>query len=850
MGVVYKARHLGLNRLVALKMISAGAQATLEQRARFHLEAEALASLQHPHIVQVYEVGEHEHRPYLALEFVDGSSLDARRAGNPQVPRQAAQLVETLARAMHCAHQRGIIHRDLKPANVLLDRDGMPKITDFGLAKRLGDESSRTHTGVVMGTPSYMAPEQAAGKIKEIGPLADVYALGAILYDLLTGRPPFAGTTVLETLLQVQFVEPVAPTRLRPKIPRDLETICLKCLQKEPHQRYASAADLAEDLRRFVAGEPIRARPVGRWERLRKWVRRRPAVAALIGVIALAVVGLPVGLTWHTVRLSAERDYAERNLRRALEAVQQMLTEVGEKQLADEPRMEEKRRALLAKALHFYQDFLKEKRTDPALRKETALAHQRLGDVLRLLEQYDAAKEAYSQARILLSQLAADYPSEPEYRQELAYGANFLGEIYRLTSRPREARAAYQTALQLQQQLVAEYPTRLGYQQDLARTYYNLAILLREDNHLEDAEKALTEAITLLEDLVAKAPHEPAYLQHLARSYVNLGPVLRATRRPRQARQRYDQARAVLEKLTDQDPDNPDYRHELGVCLLNRGNLLTGIDPKQAEEAFAAALKRLQPLTRDFPRVPLFRKDLGNAFNSLAGCLVQKQDSCGFLRAFDTTIFAVGSLLVHRRDRAAAREAWMQARDLFAKLAAERRDVPAHRGDLGMVCGNLGWLLAQQGDWKAARPELEEAVACLEDALKPPNARHPDYLSALRGAYQTLAETLLQLQDPDAAAEAAAALPGVFPDRGLDYYYAACFLARCVPLGKEPTLRQRYTDQAVDMLRLAVARGVAKAARLPEIEENNLKPLRPDVVSALLAELHGKPTTDPKSPPR
>jgi urea transport system substrate-binding protein len=297
MGVVYKARQSKLNRLVALKMILSGGHAGEADLARFRTEAEAVARLQHPNFVQVYEIGEHGGLPYLSLEFCPGGSLEHRLAGAPLPPREAAALVEVLARAMESAHGKGVIHRDLKPANVLLGEHDTPKITDFGLAKKL-DEVGPTVTGAVMGTPSYMAPEQAGGKSKEIGPACDTYALGAILYECLTGRPPFKAATNLDTILQVISEEPRAVRQCRPDVPRDLETICLKCLAKRPDDRYASAADLADDLRRFLQGEPIRGRRVGRGERALKWAKRRPAAALLLGLLGLAALALLLGAVW------------------------------------------------------------------------------------------------------------------------------------------------------------------------------------------------------------------------------------------------------------------------------------------------------------------------------------------------------------------------------------------------------------------------------------------------------------------------------------------------------------------------------------------------------------------------
>jgi WD40 repeat protein/tRNA A-37 threonylcarbamoyl transferase component Bud32 len=289
MGVVYKARQLKADRLVALKMILAGGHADTDQLARFRTEAEAIARLQHPHVVQVFEVGEHNGLPFFSLEFCPGGSLDKKLAGTPLPPKEAATLVEKLARGVQAAHEAQVLHRDLKPANVLLATDGTPKVTDFGLAKKL-DARGVTIPGVIMGTPSYMAPEQASGAAQELGPAVDVYALGAILYECLTGRPPFKAATVLDTLRQVVSEEPVPPRQLNAQVPRDLETVCLKCLHKEAAKRYASAAGLADEMGRFLRGEPILARPVGRLERGVKWVRRNPVVAGLTATVAAVLL--------------------------------------------------------------------------------------------------------------------------------------------------------------------------------------------------------------------------------------------------------------------------------------------------------------------------------------------------------------------------------------------------------------------------------------------------------------------------------------------------------------------------------------------------------------------------------
>ncbi len=294
MAVVYQARQLQPNRVVALKMIRAIEHAGPTDRLRFQIETEAVARLQHPHIAQLYEAGEVRGQPFFSLEFCDGGTLAQEWKRQRPSPREAAGLIETLARAMHYAHLRGVVHRDLKPGNVLLaGTERVAKITDFGLAKRIDAEARDvSQSGAIMGTASYMAPEQAAGKVHDTGPAADVYGLGALLYECLTGQPPFCAETALETMQHVLEREPLPPSRRGARVPRDLETICLKCLSKQPARRYASAEELANDLRLFQAGEPIRARAVGTAERTWKWARRRPVLTALLGVVLLAMVGL------------------------------------------------------------------------------------------------------------------------------------------------------------------------------------------------------------------------------------------------------------------------------------------------------------------------------------------------------------------------------------------------------------------------------------------------------------------------------------------------------------------------------------------------------------------------------
>jgi tetratricopeptide (TPR) repeat protein/predicted Ser/Thr protein kinase len=387
MGVVYKAEQAGLKRLVALKMILQGADAKPEALVRFRREAEAIARIKHPNIVQVYEIGEHEGQPYFSLEFVEGGSLSSQLRDKSLPGVEAARLCEQIARAVHAAHEAGIVHRDLKPANVLVTADGVPKVTDFGLAKQL-DGVERTHAGAIMGTPAYMAPEQAAGLTDEIGPAADTYALGAILYEMLVGRPPFKSTSVLDTLLQVKVCEPVPPSKLQPSVPRDLETICLKCLAKAPARRYPSAAAVADDLNRFLKREPIEARRTPLLERASMWVRRNPwkaGAAAAIAFALLLVVGFTTREIGRRVRLAqnrlqtqelllqAQEDQKNQRFDKALERLNQALGAIGKDDaLADlrpgaeeahtEVEAELRRQALAREDQDRYRDFLKDRR--------------------------------------------------------------------------------------------------------------------------------------------------------------------------------------------------------------------------------------------------------------------------------------------------------------------------------------------------------------------------------------------------------------------------------------------------------------------------------------------------------
>jgi tetratricopeptide (TPR) repeat protein len=522
MGIVYKARQVALKRLVALKMLREGPHAGGHELARFRSEAEAVARLQHPHIVQIYEVGEHDGVPYFSLEFVDGGSLKDALAGAPLPAGAAAALVETLARAIQAAHQRGIIHRDLKPANILLASGGreppverpptgdsraplaglIPKIADFGLAKRLDGGPARTHSGAILGTPSYMAPEQTGGRGAEVGPAADVYALGAILYEALTGRPPFRAATALETLEQVRGQEPVPPGQLQPKLLRDLETICLKCLQKEPRNRYASAEALAEDLRRFLAGEPIRARPVGLWERGWKKVKRRPAAAALWGVCAAALLALVAGVLLYQEQRArlAEKELAERVRSDAARARVQELLRQAEEAAARGNWQEAQPPLASARALLGSEPSLAD------LRGQVEGWHARVAG--RLQEQAAARRARDKQADFFRLR------DEAVFHGTLFTGLDVPANLRRSAAAARQALALFGVSAEPGERPVLEACFTTREKADLTSACYELCLILAETLARQDPPQ-LRQAVGLLDRAAKWGPTTRAYhLRH------------------------------------------------------------------------------------------------------------------------------------------------------------------------------------------------------------------------------------------------------------------------------------------------------------------------------------------------
>ena len=529
MGIVYRAVQASLKRTVALKMLR-GLGAGTEELQRFRQEAEAIARLRHPNFVQIHEIGTAEEQPFFSLEYIEGGSLDRVVQGQPQNPVLAAGLIETLARAMAHSHQEGIVHRDLKPANILLQiadcrlqiektsstpadefadksaicnlQSAIPKITDFGLAKQMESDSQQTKSGAVMGSPSYMAPEQAEGRLKDIGPATDIYALGAILYELLTGRPPFRGANTVETLDMVRSREAVAISRLVRSVPRDLETICLKCLQKEPHRRYSSCQELADDLRRFQEGKPIRARAVSNWERGVKWVKRRPLVASLLSLLVLVTAGAFAIILWQLQETEHARREAETNAQSYLKA-------------RDEARANEKAFKAAAKRAEAEADNARTKEMEAVRERNTAKEVSRM--LIGLFQTADplgleglgfrAGREKGGQltARELLDIAAKKV--EVELAKQPVVQATMLdnlGNVYRSLGLLDKARPLLEKGLALRQK-------HLGNRhEDTAASLHHLAWLFHDQGKFRKAEKLYRQALAIRDQRLGKDNLESA----------------------------------------------------------------------------------------------------------------------------------------------------------------------------------------------------------------------------------------------------------------------------------------------------------------------------------------------------
>ncbi|QEH37628.1 Serine/threonine-protein kinase PknB [Aquisphaera giovannonii] len=776
MGVVYRARQPGLNREVALKMILAGADGSPWASARFRTEAEAVARLQHPNIVQVFQVAEHDGLPCLLLEYAAGGTLAQKLDGIPWAVRRAAETAEVLARAMDYAHARGVVHRDLKPSNVLLAADGTPKVADFGLAKLVQGGESLTRTGDVLGTASYMAPEQAGGPGK-VGPTADVYALGVILYEMLTGRPPFRAESTHQTLRQVIAVEPVSPGRLRPGLSRDLETICLKCLEKRPAKRYASAGHLGDDLRRFLDGRPIQARRVGPIGRLVRWSGRHPAVAGLTAALATLVAAAAIGLMLSARNERRLRLQAEGNLDVARQIVDEMYTQVAA-DVEGRPGMDAYQRRLLERALRFYRSFALRQSGRPEVRHEAAEAGLRAGDITLKLGRVEEAEEAYRGAVEVLEGLAGEAPAEPRYRSTLAGGLDRAGRLAAATSRTDRAEAMLRRAVAMYETLAAGSPNDAGYREGLARARVDLGSVFLQAGRLAEAEEEFRKARDLAEALVREQPEVFRHHAGLGTSYANLGRIAQETGRWGEARSNLERAVDEYGKQARGEPSRADSRFDLAMAVSNVAHLAS--DTRRMVEARAAYLRAeaiVAGLLKEHPDVSPYRKGLAKlrlnlgevqrragrldeAVQALRGAvplwdeLVEDEPEVTENRAslaLCLNDLGIAYVALGRFDEAEA--AYRRAVPLRERLAADHPEQVELNVQLGGIYGNLGQLHSSRRDHRAAIGWFDRASGVLEGVLRA-EPRHAEARRYLRNVMSQRGAALDALGRPAEALSA------------------------------------------------------------------------------------------------
>jgi eukaryotic-like serine/threonine-protein kinase len=746
MGVVYEARQVSLDRRVALKVLPFAAVLDRKQVARFYNEAQAAAHLHHPNIVPVFSSGCDRGVHYYAMQFIEGQPLDLairqlrilstespcvaseaptqRQAGavtaggksagwNPvssaaelkqsEFFRTVARLGIEAAEALDYAHQCGVVHRDIKPSNLMLDEQGKLWISDFGLA-RFDANGSLTATGDVLGTVRYMSPEQVAGKPNVVDPRTDVYSLGITLYELATLQAAFSGSDRPAFLRWITDEEPRPPRQVNPAIPVDLETILLKAIAKSPQDRYLTAKDMADDLRRFLQGESVLARRANLWDRAGKWARRhRTLVAAAAVSLVVVLIGSLVGtlliVAEHTktkiALAQSETNFhqAAENLSRA-ETHFRQLREVVDRfgayhaeRLKGLPGVEPLRHELLLDTLNYYREFIRYAGDDPTLRSDLAVTYSKAAAVSEQIGDKPAALAAYRQAAEAFTQLVAAHPSDSRYRADLALCQNNLGLLLAESGKTQEAEDAYSSALRIQERLIDQQPDSADSQRDLALTYGNLGLLARTVNQPAQAEQHYREAIRIQEQLAEKHADHPEYLHHLAISYNNLS-FLQAKIDPKKAEGSSRKARSIQEQLATAHPANTEYQSDLAMSYNNLGALESYNGRTQSAEAsYGRAIAIQQQLVRKSPAVTRFRRDLAISHNNLGRVYSKSKKPDLAWKSFES------------------------ARTIMKELVDDDREELSYRSSLGGIYNNLGMTLEE-----LHRPA--EAVAMYEQAIE------------------------------------------------------------------------------------------------------------------------------------
>ncbi|MFN6128846.1 MAG: protein kinase domain-containing protein [Planctomycetota bacterium] len=732
MGIVFRARQISANRIVALKIVRNDQLDMLPPKARadalgrFTTEAHAAASLQHDNLVSVYEVGEVPSKTpggtplhYYAMRFVQGDSLFDLVRDGPLENRRAAAYIQKVASALQAAHDQGILHRDMKPHNVMIEKGSdRPLVTDFGLAKIVDSGNTMTYAGQVMGTPSYMSPEQAvdAGNVT---PAADQYSIGATLYHILTGRPPFVASSVPDTIRQILDKQPVSLRELNSSVHRDLETICLKSIQKDPVRRYANCKDLADDLQRYLDGVPIVARPVGRAERLWRWCRRNPGTAAMIGSVAILALSTMAAIVIGYRNTSAALAVSESRLEKALQVVDELFTRVSEDELLNEPGMQPLRRELLEKALKHYQYFLSESGGSSKLADEVASAHYRVGMIQQLTGNLESAESELKLALDQQQSLMSPGPDRANRLKALSDTFNALGSLFNTQHRPKDSVAMFEASWNTRRQLAELVTDDLEYQRLACNSLMNLGVAkIALGNHkdgLIDIRKAQDSRIALLE----REPDQSKLRRDLARGWYSLGKFSFEQGDVEAAVGPFEQSVDEFRRLLDQDARSLSYRFDGSLALRMLGSVYSELGNEAlATEIYEEAARLARKLNESNPDVLPYKTQLAVLSMSLGTNYEQSE----------------------QWDK--ADEAWTQALRLERELLASSAEDPDIQADFATCLTALGDLALRRGDSPNAKEYLQEALPILRtlNERNPSNTMFEEHMRRVELQLKDLAE--------------------------------------------------------------------------------------------------------------